>query len=99
MEPTPQRHSEAPASPCGSGYGMELSSRKKPWRIWKSTRVSNVLSLAGLIISGVVVILFVADLAVAFPFQRTSVAADIGFILAGLLVAYLSWSINPRARA
>jgi Kef-type K+ transport system membrane component KefB len=61
--------------------------------------VSNVLSLAGLIISGVVVILFVADLAAAFPFQRVSVAADIGFILAGLLVAYLSWSINARAKA
>jgi Kef-type K+ transport system membrane component KefB len=58
-----------------------------------------VLSLAGLILSGVVVILFVADLAAAFPFQRVSVAADIGFILAGLLVGYLSWSINPRAKA
>ena len=58
-----------------------------------------MLSLAGLILSGVVVILFVADLAAAFPFQRVSVAADIGFILAGLLVGYLSWSINPRARA
>jgi hypothetical protein len=58
-----------------------------------------VLSLAGLILSGIVVILFVADLAAAFPFQRVSVAADIGFILAGLLVAYLSWSINTRAKA
>jgi Kef-type K+ transport system membrane component KefB len=58
-----------------------------------------VLSLAGLIVSGIVVILFVADLAAAFPFQRVSVAADIGFILAGLLVAYLSWSINARAKA
>jgi hypothetical protein len=57
-----------------------------------------VLSLAGLIVSGIVVILFVADLAAAFPFQRVSVAADIGFILAGLLVAYLSWSINARAK-
>jgi Kef-type K+ transport system membrane component KefB len=47
----------------------------------------------------VVVILFVADLAAAFPFQRVSVAADIGFILAGLLVGYLSWSINSRAKA
>jgi hypothetical protein len=28
-----------------------------------------------------------------------SVAADIGFILAGLLVGYLSWSINSRAKA
>ncbi len=58
-----------------------------------------MLSLAGLILSGVVVVLFVADLAAAFPFQRVSVAADIGFILAGLLVGYLSWSINPRAKA
>jgi Kef-type K+ transport system membrane component KefB len=58
-----------------------------------------VLSLAGLILSGLVVVLFVADLAAAFPFQRVSVAADIGFILAGLLVGYLSWSINPRAKA
>ncbi len=58
-----------------------------------------MLSLAGLILSGLVVVLFVADLAAAFPFQRVSVAADIGFILAGLLVGYLSWSINPRAKA
>jgi Kef-type K+ transport system membrane component KefB len=58
-----------------------------------------VLSLAGLILSGIVVILFVADLAAAFPFQRVSVPADIGFILAGLLVGYLSWSINTRAKA
>lgn len=58
-----------------------------------------MLSLSGLIVSGIVVILFVADLAAAFPFQRVSVAADIGFILAGLLVAYLSWSINARAKA
>ena len=58
-----------------------------------------MLSLAGLILSGVVVVLFVADLAAAFPFQRVSVAADIGFILAGLLVGYLSWSIIARAKA
>ena len=58
-----------------------------------------MLSLTGLILSGVVVVLFVADLAAAFPFQRVSVAADIGFILAGLLVGYLSWSINPRVKA
>ena len=60
--------------------------------------MSNVLSLAGLVVSGIIVILFVADLAAAFPFQRDSVAADVGFILSGLIVAYLSWSIMDRAR-
>jgi len=63
-----------------------------------SRSVSNVLSLIGLVLSGLVVILFVADLAAGFPFQRASVTADIGFILAGLIVAYLSWSINERAK-
>lgn len=58
-----------------------------------------MLSLAGLIVSGIVVILFLADLAAAFPFQRVSVAADIGFIIAGLIVAYMSWSIGSRAKS
>ena len=58
-----------------------------------------MLSLAGLVISGIIVILFVADLTAAFPFQRVSVAADVGFILAGLLTAYLSWAVGARSRA
>jgi len=58
-----------------------------------------VLSLAGLIVSGIVVILFLADLVAGFPFQRVSVAADVGFILAGMIVAYLSWQIGSRSKA
>lgn len=63
-----------------------------------SPRVSKVLSFSGLFVSGLIVILFLADLAAAFPFQRESVAADVGFILGGLIVAYLSWSIMERKR-
>ena len=58
--------------------------------------MSKILALAGLIVSGLVTILFVADLAAGFPFQRVSVAVDVGFILAGLVVAYLSWSLTAR---
>lgn len=61
--------------------------------------MSKVLPLVGLIVSGLVVVLFVADLAAGFPFQRVSIAVDVGFILAGLIVAYLSWSLLGRARA
>lgn len=60
--------------------------------------VSKVLSFSGLVVSGLIVILFVADLAAGIPFQRESIAADVGFILSGLIVAYLSWSIMERAR-
>lgn len=58
--------------------------------------MSKILAFAGLIVSGLVAILFVADLAAGFPFQRVSVAVDVGFVLAGLIVAYLSWSLASR---
>jgi len=61
--------------------------------------VSKVVSLVGLIVAALVVVLFVADLIAGFPFQRVSLAADVGFIVSGLIVAYLSWSIMERARA
>ncbi len=60
--------------------------------------MSKALSLTGMIVSGLVVVLFLADLAVAFPFQRVSIAADVGFIVSGLILAYLSWSILERPR-
>ncbi len=55
------------------------------------------LALVGLIVSGLVAVLFAADLAAGFPFQRVSIAADVGFLVAGLILAYLSWSLMARA--
>lgn len=60
--------------------------------------MSKSLSLIGIIISGLIAVLFLADLAAGIPFQRVSIPADIGFVLGGLIVAYLSWSIRERAR-
>jgi hypothetical protein len=60
--------------------------------------VSKLLGFGGMVIAGLIAILFVADLAVGFPFERASLAVDIGFIAASLLVAYLSWSIVERPR-
>ena len=59
--------------------------------------MSKALALTGLIVSGLIAILFIADLAAGFPFQRVSMAADAGFILASLIVAYLSWTIMPKS--
>lgn len=59
--------------------------------------MSKALAFTGLIVSGLVVILFIADLAAAFPFRRTSVLVDAAFILSGLITAYLSWSLLGRA--
>ena len=54
------------------------------------------LALVGLIVSGLVTVLFAADLAAGFPFQRVSVAADVGFVVSGLILAYLSWTLVGR---
>lgn len=57
----------------------------------------KLLAFTGLIAAGLVTILFLADLAAGFPFQRASIATDVGFVLSGLIVAYLSWSLVSRA--
>ncbi len=61
--------------------------------------MSKLLGFGGMVIAGLIAILFVADLAVGIPFERASLVVDVGFILASLIVAYLSWSIVERPRA
>lgn len=61
--------------------------------------MSKILPLAGMIVAGLTSIVFLADLAAGFPFQRVSIALDVGFLVAGAIVAYLSWSLLERARA
>jgi hypothetical protein len=61
--------------------------------------VSRSLAFAGIIVAGLVSVLFAADLVAGFPFQRVSVAADVGFLVAAALVGYLSWSILGRGRS
>ncbi len=54
--------------------------------------VSKSVPFVGIVVSGIVGILFLADAAVAIPFSRVSVLADIGFIVSSGILAYLSWS-------
>jgi hypothetical protein len=57
-----------------------------------------MLPLVGMIVAGLIGIIFLADLAAGFPFQRVSIALDVGFLVAGSIVAYLSWSLMDRGR-
>jgi len=60
--------------------------------------VSKSMPFIGMIMSGLVAILFLADLAAGFPFQRVSVATDIGFIVSSAILAYMSWLIMEKPR-
>ncbi len=61
--------------------------------------MAKLVSIIGMVMSGLVAILFLADLAAGFPFARISIAADIGFVLSSLILAYMSWSIMERPRS
>lgn len=60
--------------------------------------MSKTLPLTGMMIAGLIAVLFLADLAAGFPFQRVSIAADVGFLVSSLLVAYMSWSLLEKPR-
>lgn len=60
--------------------------------------MAKLVSIIGMVMSGLVAILFLADLAAGFPFSRISIAADVGFVLSSLILAYMSWSIMERPR-
>ena len=57
-----------------------------------------MLPLTGMLVSGLIAILFVADLAAGFPFRRVSIPADVGFLLSSLIVGYMSWSVLEKPR-
>lgn len=60
--------------------------------------MSKLMPLIGMVLAGLIGILFLADLAAGFPFGRVSVLADVGFVVAGAITGYLSWSLVDRSR-
>lgn len=57
------------------------------------------LAMLGMIMAGLVAVLFAADLVAAVPFGRASVVADVGFIASSLILGYASWLTMDRRRA
>ncbi|MCU0960034.1 MAG: hypothetical protein MUF48_07995 [Pirellulaceae bacterium] len=52
----------------------------------------KVLCMSGMVIAILILVLFLLDLAVAFPFRRINAVMDITFVLCALALGYLSWS-------
>jgi hypothetical protein len=51
----------------------------------------KALCMSGLVVSGLVIILFAADLAVGIPFRRASMMMDIALLGSAALLGLLSW--------
>ena len=52
----------------------------------------KMLAICGMVVSVVVLLVFGLDLAVGQPFQKISMPMDIGFVVAAVLLAYMSWT-------
>lgn len=52
----------------------------------------KVLCLTGMVIAILILVLFLLDLAVKFPFQRVNAVMDITFVLCAIGLGYLSWT-------
>jgi hypothetical protein len=51
----------------------------------------KALCMSGLVVAGLVIILFAADLAVGIPFRRASVMMDVSLLASAALLGVISW--------
>lgn len=52
----------------------------------------KALTISGMVVSGVLLLLFGLDLAASIPFNRAYPPMDIGFVICCSILGYLSWS-------
>ena len=81
------------ASP-GSGLAWAAGSERRR----EFQTVSRPVQLVGMILMGLIGVLFLADLAVAVPFRRVNPMLDVAMAVASVIVTYLLWSLGPKRR-
>ena len=51
----------------------------------------KAMTIAGLVVAGLLALTFVADLALGVPFGRAQIMMDVGALVGAGLLGYLSW--------
>jgi len=54
--------------------------------------MAKAMSIAGLIAGGLIALVFAADLGLKIPFGGQQWIMDVGFVICGGILAYLSWN-------
>ena len=54
--------------------------------------MAKAMSIAGMIVAGLVGVMFAVDPILGFPFGGASLTMDVGIVAAAAILAYLSWS-------
>lgn len=53
--------------------------------------MSKAMTIAGMVVAGLIGLLFAADLLVSIPFGGHSTVMDVGAIVSAAILGYLSW--------
>jgi hypothetical protein len=53
--------------------------------------MSKALTIFGMVVAGLVALVFIADMALGIPFSSASWTMDIGAIVAAAVLGYLAW--------
>ncbi len=60
--------------------------------------MSKALTIFGMVVAGLVALVFTADMALGIPFEGADWKMDIGAIIAAGILGYLSWDAFRDAR-
>ena len=58
----------------------------------RTRRMPKVLCLTGMVVSILILVLFLLDLAIQVPFKRISPVMDIVFVVCAVGLAFISWT-------
>ena len=60
--------------------------------------MGKILTIGGMVVSGLIAVAFGMDLVMGFPFDGANSMIDIGFLLVGLILGYLSFNAFRDAK-
>ncbi len=58
----------------------------------------KALCIFGMVIAGLLILVFGLDLATRFPFKHASMLMDVGFVVASALLGFISWTTFREQR-
>lgn len=58
----------------------------------ESFLMPKALCMSGMVVAVLIFALFLLDLILKFPFQRASLAMDVGFVICAAALGYISWT-------
>ena len=60
--------------------------------------MSKAMTIVGMVVAGLIALIFALDLAAKIPFGRASVAMDVGALIAATMLGYVSWDTMRELR-